>query len=262
MQGELFDVLALLRAREGVELVGMRADALEALVAARCRARGASIGAYLEILRHDATERSELVAGARVAVTSLFRDPEVFEALARVLSGAPPRPPIRAWSIGTATGEEAWSLACVLEALGLDFTVLGTDVDPDAVAHARRGRFRADADIPPLHRPCFVPAGDDEVAIVDALRPRVRFAVHDLLGPALAPVDAVIASFDVVLLRNVLVHFAPDAVHLALERVTRVLEPGGLLVLGQTESVPVSFAWAFASLGSEARIYRRRQGRR
>lgn len=241
MRELLREVLALLVAMDGVELVRHRREALEALVHARRRARGLSEEAYLEQLRDDPAERRELVAGARVAVTAAFRDPEVFDALAALLRAHAPSAPLRAWSIGTATGEEAWSLASILQQVGADYTVLGTDLDPAAIAVAQAADY---------------PLG--QLVVSDAMRARVRFVEHDLLGPVLAPASTVVASFELVLLRNVLVHFAPDAIHLALDRVCRVLEPGGWLVLGRTEALAPEFVYAFTTVSPDLRIYRRR----
>jgi chemotaxis methyl-accepting protein methylase len=97
------------------------------------------------------------------------------------------------------------------------------------------------------------------VTIAPELPAHVRFVVHDLVGQRLAPPDAVLASFDLALLRNVLIYFEPRLQQKALERLAAVLEPDGVAVLGPCERVPAALdRWfrPYQGLDPMLRIYK------
>lgn len=113
-------------------------------------------GAYLDLLRRDPKELDRLVADLLIHVTDFFRDPEVFERLAmsaipKLLDALPADRPLRIWSAGCSTGEEAYSLAILCDeiarARGGTSTVriLASDVDPAAIGAARAGLFSESA---------------------------------------------------------------------------------------------------------------------
>lgn len=242
-------ILDELARRTGVRFHDHRRETvLRGLYARASAAAVASLEDYLPHLEDD-LEAQRLISAIVVPVTSFFRDPAVFEALqTSVLPRLCARigRPLRAWTIGVATGEEAWSLAMLLdvatEATG-GFELLATDVDATCLAAARAGRYpgAAAADVPQALRARYLSAVvDDDVLVAAALRDRVRFAVHDLVGPRLAPREAVVASFDLVVLRNVLIYFDPRLQGIAVRRAASVLPKGGALVLGPVESIPVA----------------------
>jgi two-component system, chemotaxis family, CheB/CheR fusion protein len=119
--------------------------------------------------------------------------------------------------------------------------VLASDLSPRALEVARAGRYPTArlAEIPARFRDRHLVERGDVFEIAAPLRRRVRFSQHDLLGPLLAPVEAVIARFDLVLCRNVLIYLNARLQGLLVDRLASVVAPGGVLVLGPYESVPV-----------------------
>ena len=110
-------------------------------------------GSYIDYLEVHPEEFGRLFDTILINVTAFFRDPSAWEAVAdevipRILAGKRPEDPIRVWSAGCASGEEAYTLAMVLaEALGIDafrdrVKIYATDVDEEALARARHGRLR------------------------------------------------------------------------------------------------------------------------
>jgi chemotaxis methyl-accepting protein methylase len=209
-----------------------------------------------------------------VPATELFRDRDVFAVLAAAvvpdLLRRLGRGPLRAWAVGVATGEEAWSLAMLLAAAcadrGVDFDLVASDLDATALDTAQQGRFRAAAceAVPQDLRARFLADdGGGMVRVADELRAHVHFAEHDLMGRTVAPREAVIASFHVIALRNVLIYFDRRLQGKAVERLRGVLEPGGALVLGLAETLPDAVGADFApypGVPSRLRIFTRRSG--
>lgn len=220
MSGNVDALVQTLRRRRGIDLRDYSEDTFAQGLRARLAATGArDAAAYLEVLEQDEREIDALVSAVLVQVTAFFRDEPVFLALRDTVAPAllPAQGPLRAWVIGCATGEEAWSLASVLEqACGPRFHILATDVDAAALTTARAACY-ADRVIPHEHRA------------------RVTFARHDIAGPRLAPKEAIIATYDLVLLRNVLIYFRPGLQERILRRLATVVRPGGALVLGPCE---------------------------
>lgn len=212
---------------------------------------------YLARLDEQPAEAHVLADLFLVGTTEAFRDASVFDALrtellpelvrARLATRARR---LRIWSAGTSTGEEAFSLATLATVVAdgkLEIDVLGTDVSAVALERAARGRVRADK----LHgvpkefvERFFLPSEDDATrAVAPELRDRVTFARHDLLDPTrIAPTQAVVASFDVVACRNVLIYLKTEAVVAVLTRLLKVCSAGGLLVLGSAEQLPNELA--------------------
>jgi two-component system CheB/CheR fusion protein len=274
------EILSLLAGRLGVDFRDYRSETLERGLRGRLEALGLeSLDAYRRRLQDDPAEEDQLLRALVVPFTAFFRDPRVFEALegavlprlydhaaaAACVAGARP---LRAWAIGVATGEEAWSVAMLMaRTAGLQgrFDVVASDVDGASLAVARTGRYPAAAAeaIPPALRERFLETSGAEITVAAELRPYVRFAEHDLVGRVLAPREAVVASFALVLARNVLIYFDRRLQHKALERLAAVLEPGGALVLGDAEAVPPTFAdrfTPFPGVDRRLRIYQRTEG--
>ncbi|MFT3836908.1 MAG: CheR family methyltransferase [Myxococcaceae bacterium] len=176
---------------------------------------------------------AELHQAISVGETFVFRQPEHFdflrEEITRRFAG---RSAINAWSAGCSTGEEAFTVAAVLQAALPDaaVSVLGTDLDRSRLVRAQQGVIRHHAvregssiDVPLLGKP--VQGGYE---VLPQVRRLVRFERHNLL-------EAAPGAFDVVLCRNVLIYFTDEAVNAACARLAQGLAPGGMLMLGAVE---------------------------
>lgn len=225
---------------------------------------------YLCRLRSDPGEIDRLVEALVVPVTEFFRDAWVFAELSnRVVPWLVMHNDIiRAWVVGTATGEEAYSVAMVLaqgaaQHSGIGFEVIASDIDRRSVEFARAGVYPPDAvaTIPAELRQRYVRLETDGARIAEGIRQRIRFAEHDLVGTQLAPRESIVAAFDLVLCRNVLLYFDDSLRTIAAERLAAVTEPDGVLVLGTSESLPPRIAAdfePFPDVVAGACIYRRR----
>lgn len=211
----------------------------------RMRARRVdSLGRYAALLEHDPDELERLLHTLSVRVTGFFRNPDTWHRLRELLSQEPvvKERGLRAWSMGCATGEETWSLAMLLldlargagpEAMA-QVSVLGSDVDDQALAVATAGRYPSQSVVAIRsvlpHPYGIVLEGGFEVD--PALRPRVEFRREDLTAPR---VDE--ARFDLVCCRNLLIFLGREGQRRVLDTACRALRPGGVLALGRTESL-------------------------
>lgn len=171
------------------------------------------------------------------------------------------RETIRVWSAGCASGEEPYTLAMLaVDALGpaAPVSVLGTDISAAALASARRGWYsgrtvrRLDENL--LTR--YFEPRDGGIAVRSPLRECVRFRRHNLVGEPSPPRYE--DRFDVVVCRNVLIHFEPAAAECAGTGLMAGLHPQGTLLLGPADRLCLtSPALAALARGTEAAPRRR-----
>jgi two-component system, chemotaxis family, CheB/CheR fusion protein len=273
MSEALEPVLALLRDR-GHDFFDYRREVLQRRLAERMAQVGAADGAsYVARLAEDRAELTALVDTLLISTSRLFRDPATFAALEqavipRLFAGAAGRT-LRAWVAGAATGEEAWTVAMLLDRVAArtaaEYEVFASDINVGALEHARAARYDgAEATtVPPDYRHYLVEKRGT-VEVVDALRDRVTFSQHDLLGPSIAPVEAVLAQFDLVLCRNVLIYLDPRLQARLMARLVSVVPPGGVIGLGPVEQLPAGFEQAlrpYPDLDRRLHLFLREGGR-
>jgi chemotaxis protein methyltransferase CheR len=244
MTGDLLDPPAGALARTG-EIVaaatGIRpSPATEARLVASLRSRAAArrldYERYANVLAGDPTEQQALVELLSVQETSWFRDPGHFDALVR-LARAQRHRPIVVWSAGTATGQEAWSLAIALhEAAVGDFVVVATDLSHAALDRARAGRYDEHElrGLNPARRSRYLLRAGTGGQVVPELREKVRFQHHNVATDA-APLPP--ATCTAVFCRNVFIYLAPAAVARATAHIHEVLLPDGHLFVGVSETL-------------------------
>jgi chemotaxis protein methyltransferase CheR len=208
--------MAELSAASGLPLSAFREDHVEERIQRALVAEGVHSRAELAgRLRRDERARTRFRRAVAVSHSGFFRDPEQFEALEqRVLPAMlEHRRRLRAWSAGCANGLELWSLAVVLNRLGVLDRVylLGSDLLEENVAMARAG----------VH---------DVGEIAAAMRTRPRWEQHDLVQD---PPPS--GRWDLVLCRNVAIYLAPAAKARLHRTLAGVVAPGGVLVVGRSE---------------------------
>ncbi|MDP9199244.1 MAG: chemotaxis protein CheB, partial [Pseudomonadota bacterium] len=226
-----------------------------------------TLSLYADFLQHNPQEIDLLFKELLIGVTSFFRDPAVWEyvaeaALPELLARQTTEKKLRAWSIGCSTGEEAYSLAIAFtEALqrlagphDRTLQIFATDLSPDAIATARRGRYPAaiKSDVSEHRLARFFSNHDDHYHINQNIRDMVLFAQHDVA------LDPPFTKLDVIVCRNLLIYFDATSQGRLLPLFHYSLRPGGLLLLGSSETVGKS-NHLFATIGeSKRRLFLRR----
>ncbi|MFP4623951.1 MAG: CheR family methyltransferase, partial [Gemmatimonadota bacterium] len=257
-------VFAQIRARTGRDFARYKRSTILRRITRRMQIRRVEeLEDYLELLRGDAGEVRSLADDLLITVTSFFRDPEVYEALEKevipaLFEGRTADDMLRVWSVGCATGEEAYSLAMLLveEAGRRDspprIQVFASDLHDHSLEQARQGFYPGDiaTDVSAERLKRFFTEEDGGYRIRQDLRELVVFSPHNLLG------DPPFSRMDLISCRNVLIYLdravQPDVVDLF----HYALRDAGFLVLGTSETVEGQEL--FQVVDKKRCIYRRR----
>jgi two-component system CheB/CheR fusion protein len=256
------ELVEYLKRNRGFDFTGYKRASLVRRVSVRMNAVGVeTFPEYLDLLQVDPGEFNALFDSILINVTGFFRDPPAWELLLSdvlpgLLAAKDPSGPIRIWSAGCATGEEAYTLAIALaEILGVDETrrrvkIYGTDVDEEALAVARHATYtpKALSGVPePLLGKYFEPSGADSIFRKD-LRRTLIFGRHDLVHAA------PISHIDLLVCRNTLMYLNSETQSRVLARLHFALEEGGILFLGKAETL-LSHGDLFAPVDLKRRIF-------
>jgi two-component system CheB/CheR fusion protein len=258
------ELLSYLRRNRGFDFTGYKRTSLERRIRKRMQAAGvATFAEYTDYLEVHPDEFAELFNTILINVTSFFRDPPVWEYLVsdivpRIVAAKSPDQPIRVWSAGCASGEEAYTLAIVLaEALGVEafrerVKIYGTDVDDEAIAQARLGAYpaRVLGDVPEAYREKYFEAAGDRRVFRKDLRRNVIFGRNDLIQ------DAPISRLDLLVCRNCLMYFNAETQDRILERFHFAINDGGYLVLGKAEML-LSRGDTFTPVDLKRRVFQK-----
>ena len=179
--------------------------------------------------------------------TSFFRDPRVFKAIEQVvlpnfLKNEPQGTQLRIWSGASSTGQEALSLAMLISEWNLKasknipFSILGTDISERILLRAQKADYsqlEVQRGLPTPYLVKYFQKNDQDRWIANAtLTSHIQFKKQNLLAPF-----SFSQKFHLILLRNVLIYQALPSKIEILRRVTEMLAPDGVLILGSGESL-------------------------
>jgi two-component system CheB/CheR fusion protein len=255
--------LVYLRDERGFDFTGYKRASLERRVRRRMDSLSiASFEDYHDFLIVHQDEFTALFNTILINVTSFFRDPDAWGYLGDQLLPDLLRQhegqPLRAWSAGCASGEEAYTLAMVFaEALGVEefrdrVKIYATDVDEEALSHARHATYgpREISHVPePLREKYFEPAGSRFIFRKE-LRRSVIFGRNDIVQ------DAPISHVDILTCRNTLMYFNAETQAQVLNRMHFALRPDGILFLGKAEML-LSHSSYFRAIDLKRRFFRK-----
>ena len=219
---------------------------------------------YLDRLREQPEEVRALADDFLVTVTNFFRDTEVFdklehELIPKLFNNKGPGDTVRLWSVGCATGEEAYSLAILLVEHAKrnnnslpQVQVFASDMHKRSLEKARDGMYSGDieTDIRPDRLKQFFRRENGGYRIEKEIRDLVVFAPHNLLG------DPPFSRIDLISCRNLLMYFQRDVQRDVIELFHYALNPEGSLLLGSAETIEASDL--FRTEDKKLCIYRKR----
>jgi two-component system CheB/CheR fusion protein len=254
-------LLAYLKQSRGFDFTSYKRSSLMRRVLVRMQTLSVKgFASYLDFLQVDPEEFTRLFNTILINVTSFFRDAPYWEYLRDEVLPGLVRPgasePIRVWSAGCASGEEAYSIAMLLsEAIGPEVykervKIYATDVDEEALSQARHAVYgpRTAEDVPAPLLEKYFDRQEDRYVFSKELRRSIIFGRHDLIQ------DAPISRVDLLTCRNCLMYFNSEAQARILSRFHFALVPRGVLFLGKAETLLAQSA-TFEALDVKRRVF-------
>jgi two-component system CheB/CheR fusion protein len=264
----LLDILAKLRAGTGHDFKHYkRATVLRRIERRMQVTTQADLPAYYQYLCEHPEETRALLDDMLIGVTNFFRDRESFESLEREVvphlfarkSSACEE--LRVWSAGTSTGEEAYSLAILLNdyqtetSSELSIQIFASDIDERSISTGRAGLYTEAivTDVSPVRLRQYFVKEDARYRVRKDIRERVLFAKHSLLA------DPPFSQIDLIVCRNLLIYLDRDVQREILQMFHFALRAGGYLFLGSSESADTC-PDLFSTVDKKNRIFRARSG--
>jgi two-component system CheB/CheR fusion protein len=260
--GDIEQLLEFVRTERGFDFTGYKRASLTRRIQKRMHdVRVANVPDYQGFLERNPDEFARLFDTILINVTSFFRDKPAWDYVQReivpaIVDGRDPGDPIRVWSTGCSTGEEAYTLAMVFaEAIGTEnfrrrAKIYATDVDDAALDTGRRGTYTAEQvePVPEEMRIRYFDQTEGTFVFRPELRRAVIFGRHDLVQ------DPPISRIDLLVSRNTLMYFDSDAQRRILSNFHFGLREDGFLFLGKSE-VLAARSPLFAAVDLKRRIF-------
>lgn len=193
---------------------------------------------FLELLQANKDVYNKFIEHLTINVSEFFRNPthwqslekEIIPELIKERGG-----PIKIWSAGCSTGEEAYSLAMLVKEnrINIKNHVLATDLDRGVLAKAMKGQYteKEIEGVPPAWRKKYFAVSDQVYTVTDEIRKLVKFERQDLLK------DTFDKDFDLILCRNVVIYFTEETKKLLYTKFVNALRPKGVIFVGSTEQI-------------------------
>jgi two-component system, chemotaxis family, CheB/CheR fusion protein len=259
-------ILGLLRERSKHDLTLYKITTVKRRIERRMGVHGLdTLTSYRQFVQENPHELDLLFKELLIGVTSFFRDPPLWQelkdtVLPALLARRTPGTPMRAWIVGCSTGEEAYSLAMAFREVAdtqpkpdaWALQIFASDVNADAIAVARKGQFSSNiaVDVAPERLSRFFTAVGDGFLVGQEIRQTILFAQHDVT------LDPPFTRLDILSCRNLMIYFNAALQQRVLPLFHYVMRPGGVLILGGSETVGRSLS-LFSTLDSKSRVYLR-----
>jgi len=260
----LGEILAIIRSKTGHDFVPYKPPTILRRIDRRMGLLGiTTLVDYANCLRERADEVAALANDLMINVTGFFRDPEAWEAFREaviqpLVAGRSPEDTIRAWVTACSSGEEAYTLAMLIneeaDRIGrsVEIKIFATDTADKSLALARAGIYPGgiEGDISPERLERFFDRDEQTYRVKKALRDQVVFAPQDVLH------DPPFSRVDIVTCRNLLIYLEPEAQRRVLALMHFALRDGGHLFLGNAETLGHAET-LFEVVSKRWRIFRR-----
>ena len=263
------EICDTLRETLGHNFNGYKKPTLTRRIARRMQVLGIdSTAEYMKLVKSDVPECEALFRDFLINVTRFYRDKDEFDDLQQMVVDPMVRnsqddEDLRVWVAGCSSGEEAYTLAMMIDDACGRFGVspyvqiFATDIDIEMIDIARRGTYPLSAlgDLPSTFSGKYIIAGSDDFSIVPKLRDMVRFSVHNVVS------DPPFSNVQLISCRNLLIYFDDSlqqrvfpVFHFALDN------DNGHLFLGSSETIG-KFDDLFEVVDQSSRIFKRKSGR-
>lgn len=259
---ELRRIFALLQNSHDIDLTHYKPSTIRRRIQRRMAVNKIeSLKNYADYIRTNPGELDQLYEDVLIRVTSLFRDPDVFDYLRKevfpnIVRDRSTSNPIRVWVPGCATGEEVYSLAIgLIETMAelnvaAPLQIFGTDVSDQAVDRARLGLYPQSIaeDISPERLRRFFTKVDGQYRVAKSIRDCCIFARQNVTK------DPPFSRLDLISCRNVMIYFGAVLQRKVMSIFHYALRPNGYLLLGNSETIG-NFGEFFAVADRKHKIY-------
>ena len=258
-------IVSLMHGQTGINFAGYKQDTVVRRIQRRIGiAQLANSEEYLEFLQQSPQEVAALGRDLLINVTRFFRDGEVFavlrnEILPAILKRAAISKVLRVWVPGCATGEEAYSIAMLIQELVAgrsekwQVKIFATDVDRVSIEHASRGLYPKSiaADVAPDLLGRYFVEESGSLRVSPAIREKVVFAPQNILR------DPPFTKVDLISCRNLLIYLRAESQRNVMALLHFALQPGGYLLLGTSETIG-DRENVFETVSAKMRIFKKR----
>ena len=199
---------------------------------------------YYDFIRNNLTELEILKGDFFIGVTTFFRDKEAYELLRtkvfpKIFKDRPSHEPVRLWSVGCSTGEEAYSLAILVDeyikehGLKHSFKIFATDIDRRAIDIASNGEYIVNAvnDISQKRLEHYFIRTGEHYQIIKRIREKIIFSTHNIIK------DPPFIKMDFISCRNLLIYIQPKTQQKIFQHFQFSLNLFGFLFLGNSENI-------------------------
>ncbi|WP_052055516.1 chemotaxis protein CheB [Myxosarcina sp. GI1] len=224
-----------------------------------------NIDNYIHRLKISEAERKKLVSDLLINVTHFFRDKPAWDNLKNqilplLVEQVTTHTELRFWVTACSTGEEAYSLAILIDEVLADlpkqisYKIFATDIDRHALQKASRGIYSPSIanDVGTERLQKYFVAKDNSYQVIRRIRNKIIFSLHDLTS------DAGFTRMHFVSCRNVLIYLQPKLQNFVLRNLHFSLVTKGVLFLGEAETVE-TFAKEFKVLDRKWKIYQKQR---
>lgn len=236
---EYFLITGVIRKHLQIDLDFYKPGQMQRRLAAFVERQGGSkVQDFCNRLESDGELQEKLKTYLTINVTEFFRDANQFSALRstvlpEIIQNA--RAP-KIWSAGSSRGNEAFSVAIYMDQIkpGLNYTLVGTDIDESSIEISRNGGPYPDAEVKnapgDVKKRYFEERENGWYVSSDVVR-KAKFSKLNLLS------DKFERGFDLIMCRNVVIYFSDEAKHKLNQKFIAALKPGGVLFVGGTETI-------------------------
>jgi chemotaxis protein methyltransferase CheR len=268
---KLADCIQRVRQAHGLNLSPFNESFLiQSLVKRQERAGVEDVDGYCDLLVRSLPEAWALHDSLSVIYSEFFRNTLAFSLLEQVFlphileeKEKAGQSEVRVWSAGCATGQEAWSVAILLDKFrerNVSCRLIATDWSETALAQARSGMYGAETmgNLRLRHLNRYFSRQGDFYTIDRNLAELVTFAAYDLLDQStICPPESIFGNFDLVLCCNVLFYYRSGMQQLILRKIWRCLAPGGYLITDDAEKQIVENAGGFLPAAQPAAFFKK-----
>lgn len=229
---------------------------------------------YIKYLSGNSDEANILFRSFSITHTEFFRSPLTFAhleqwILPRLMEEKPDNGELRIWSSSCSSGEEAYSIAILVENINskrtkkIRYRIIATDISESALLEAKKGEYN-EKDIQVLRvkdlKDFFVKSGET-YSVCDRLKKNVSFSAYDLLDTRSAcPQESIFGNFDLVVCSNMLFYYKPDYQHGVVKKLINSMNEHGYLVTGEAERQTVAKFCELYMIAPPSPIFKQRRG--